>query len=119
VLGTLHPPPTHLSTPVSASKKKNLLAPVSKNDNVKGNAKSVGTSRPVRQSANTARISKLRLLKMFMMGALAVDDARNGEEEEAMKRRLRERQMPRRRFSVGPAQRRHRVAYDDGMYRWE
>jgi hypothetical protein len=55
----------------------------------------------------------------FMMGALAVDDARNGEEEEAMKRRLRERQMPRRRFSVGPAQRRHRVAYDDGMYRWE
>jgi hypothetical protein len=55
----------------------------------------------------------------FMMGALAVEDDGKGEEEEAMKRRLRERQMPKRRFSVGPAQRRHRVAYDDGMYRWE
>ena len=50
----------------------------------------------------------------YMMGALAVED-----EDEAMKRRLRERQLPKRRFSVGPAQRRHRIAYDDGMYRWE
>lgn len=41
------------------------------------------------------------------------------EEEEAMKRRLRERQMPRRRFTVGPGHRRHRVLYDDGLYRWE
>jgi len=55
----------------------------------------------------------------LMMGALAVEDDRAGDEEEAMKRRLRERQLPRRRFSVGPAQRRHRVTYDDGMYRWE
>jgi hypothetical protein len=41
------------------------------------------------------------------------------EEEEAMKQRLRERQMPKRRFSVGPGGRRHRVVYDDGVYRWE
>jgi len=41
------------------------------------------------------------------------------QEEEALKQRLRERQMPRRRFSVGPGYRRHRVLYDDGMYRWE
>jgi len=40
------------------------------------------------------------------------------QEEEALKQRLRERQMPRR-FSVGPGYRRHRVLYDDGMYRWE
>lgn len=41
------------------------------------------------------------------------------EEEEAMRQRLRERQMPGRRFSVGPAQRRQRVLYSDGVYRWE
>jgi len=41
------------------------------------------------------------------------------EEEEALKQRLRERQMPKRRFSVGPGGRRHRVVYDDGVYRWE
>ena len=40
-------------------------------------------------------------------------------EEEAQRQRLRERQMPRRRFSVGPGHRRHRVLYDDGVYRWE
>lgn len=44
---------------------------------------------------------------------------REAEEEEALKQRLRERQMPTRRFSVGPAQRRHRVLYDDGVYRYE
>ncbi|KAI9055361.1 hypothetical protein LZ554_000318 [Drepanopeziza brunnea f. sp. 'monogermtubi'] len=44
---------------------------------------------------------------------------REEEEEEDMKRRLRERQMPKRRFSVGPGNRRHRVLYDDGVYRWE
>ncbi len=44
---------------------------------------------------------------------------REAEEEEALKQRLRERQMPSRRFSVGPAQRRHRVLYDDGVYRYE
>jgi len=41
------------------------------------------------------------------------------QEEEALKQRLRERQMPKRRFSVGPGNRRHRVLYDDGLYRWE
>lgn len=41
------------------------------------------------------------------------------EEEEALKQRLRERQMPKRRSSVGPGARRHRVIYDDGVYRWE
>ena len=40
-------------------------------------------------------------------------------EEEAMVQRLRERQLPKRRFSVGPGGRRHRVLYDDGVYRWE
>ncbi|RDL30231.1 uncharacterized protein BP5553_10509 [Venustampulla echinocandica] len=52
-----------------------------------------------------------------MMGALAIEDEEG--DKEAMKRRLRERQLPKRRFSVGPGYRRHRVAYDDGMYRWE
>jgi hypothetical protein len=41
------------------------------------------------------------------------------EEEDAMRQRLQERQMPKRRFSVGPGNRRHRVLYDDGVYRWE
>lgn len=41
------------------------------------------------------------------------------EDQEALNRRLRERQMPKRRFSVGPGGRRHRVLYDDGVYRWE
>lgn len=54
-----------------------------------------------------------------MMGGLGVNDRIKEEEDEAMKRRLRERQLPKRRFSVGPGYRRHRVAYDDGMYRWE
>lgn len=40
-------------------------------------------------------------------------------EQEAMRQRLRERQMPRRRFSVATGERRHRVLYDDGIYRWE
>ncbi|KAH9207935.1 hypothetical protein DL95DRAFT_527644 [Leptodontidium sp. 2 PMI_412] len=40
-------------------------------------------------------------------------------EEEELKARLRERQMPRRRFSAEPGNRRHRVLYDDGVYRWE
>ncbi|PMD31126.1 hypothetical protein L207DRAFT_197723 [Hyaloscypha variabilis F] len=41
------------------------------------------------------------------------------EEEEALKRRLRDRIMSKRRLSVGPGGRRHRVIYDDGVYRWE
>lgn len=50
---------------------------------------------------------------------LAVRLRREAEEEDAMRQRLRERQMPGRRFSVGPAQRRQRVLYSDGVYRWE
>lgn len=41
------------------------------------------------------------------------------EEDEAQRQRLAERMMPRRRATVGPGSRRHRVVYDDGVYRWE
>ncbi|OLN83309.1 hypothetical protein CCHL11_03144 [Colletotrichum chlorophyti] len=41
------------------------------------------------------------------------------EEDEAQRQRLMERMMPRRRATVGPGSRRHRVLYDDGVYRWE
>ena len=41
------------------------------------------------------------------------------DEEEALRQRLRERQLPRRRLTVGPGHRRHRVLYDDGVYRFE
>ncbi|KAJ6781694.1 hypothetical protein PWT90_10823 [Aphanocladium album] len=41
------------------------------------------------------------------------------EEQEAQNQRLRERMVPRRRATVGPGSRRTRVAYDDGLYRWE
>ena len=37
----------------------------------------------------------------------------------AMKQRLRERQMPKRRFTVGPGHRRSRVVYENGVYRYE
>ncbi|RDW59628.1 hypothetical protein BP6252_12715 [Coleophoma cylindrospora] len=47
------------------------------------------------------------------------EDEVQAREDEAMRQRLRERQMPRRRFSVGPGYRRHRVLYDDGVYRYE
>jgi hypothetical protein len=49
----------------------------------------------------------------------AIQARMQAQEEEALKERLRERQMPKRRFSVGPGGRRHRVLYDDGVYRWE
>ncbi|KAF7556806.1 hypothetical protein G7Z17_g1158 [Cylindrodendrum hubeiense] len=41
------------------------------------------------------------------------------KEDEAQRQRLRERIMPGRRATVGPGSRRHRVLYDDGVYRWE
>lgn len=53
------------------------------------------------------------------MGALTLNGTAPGVADEAMKQRLRERQMPSRRFTVGPGHRRHRVLYDDGVYRWE
>ena len=63
------------------------------------------------------------------MGGLTAAEKQRGEdrrirqrmeaEEEAMRQRLRDRQMSTRRFSTGPGYRRHRVLYDDGVYRWE
>ncbi|KAH7132807.1 hypothetical protein EDB81DRAFT_119056 [Dactylonectria macrodidyma] len=41
------------------------------------------------------------------------------KEDEAQRQRLRERIMPGRRATVAPGSRRHRVLYDDGVYRWE
>ncbi|KND86553.1 hypothetical protein TOPH_08810 [Tolypocladium ophioglossoides CBS 100239] len=41
------------------------------------------------------------------------------DEDDAQRARLRERMVPQRRASVGPGSRRHRVLYDDGVYRWE
>jgi hypothetical protein len=54
---------------------------------------------------------------------LEIDQARREkaqrEEDEAQRQRLMERMMPKRRASVGPGSRRHRVAYDNGLYRFE
>lgn len=67
------------------------------------------------------------------LGRMTVED-RNWKETKAHKKALkleqeekqadeererRERTMPRRRATVGPGSRRHRIAYDDGLYRWE
>lgn len=41
------------------------------------------------------------------------------EDEEAQKERLKERWMPRRRATIGAGSRRHRVEYQDGLYRLE
>ncbi|KAJ4209546.1 hypothetical protein NW759_013402 [Fusarium solani] len=41
------------------------------------------------------------------------------EEEEIQRQRLMERMMPKRRTSIGPGSRRHRVLYEEGQYRWE
>ncbi|KAM3534343.1 hypothetical protein MY4038_002441 [Beauveria bassiana] len=41
------------------------------------------------------------------------------DETALLEHRLRERMLPARRASIGPGSRRHRVAYGDGMYRWE
>lgn len=64
-----------------------------------------------------------------MMGGLRLDERVSTSTEsrrrmedreiEAMSSRLRERQMPGRRFSVGPAQRRERALYSDNVYRYE
>ncbi|KAE9364842.1 hypothetical protein N431DRAFT_564050 [Stipitochalara longipes BDJ] len=61
----------------------------------------------------------IRRRRMEELERRARMDRLEEEEEEALKRRLRERQMPKRRSSVGPGNRRHRVLYDDGIYRWE
>jgi len=54
-----------------------------------------------------------------MNGEQARRDALISEEEEATRQKLSQRQMPKRRISVGPGNRRHRVLYGDGVYRWE
>lgn len=41
------------------------------------------------------------------------------EAEEAHRLKVRESMVPRRRATVGPGSRRHRILYDDGLYRWE
>jgi hypothetical protein len=41
------------------------------------------------------------------------------QDDEAQRQRLMERMAPKRRSTVGPGMRRHRVMYDDGIYRWE
>ncbi|CZT48657.1 uncharacterized protein RSE6_09387 [Rhynchosporium secalis] len=64
----------------------------------------IGESEMRRRMDDRERIAKARLVEI---------------EEEEMRARLKERQMPRRRASVGPGNRRHRVLYDDGVYRWE
>ena len=52
------------------------------------------------------------------LGALTLN-GRGAESDEALMQRLRERLLPSRRSTVGPGLRRHRVMYDDGVYRWE
>lgn len=41
------------------------------------------------------------------------------DEDAAQRDRLLQRMVPRRRATVGPGSRRHRVQYDEGVYRWE
>lgn len=48
-----------------------------------------------------------------------IDDEDDEENEEAREQRLRERMMPHRRATIGAGSRRHRVEYQDGMYRLE
>ncbi|KJZ76438.1 hypothetical protein HIM_04167 [Hirsutella minnesotensis 3608] len=64
-------------------------------------------------------LEKLRKLEVAEKRVVEKRADREREEDEAQKARLRERMVPRRRATVGPGSRRHRVLYDDGMYRWE
>lgn len=52
-------------------------------------------------------------------GPVIIDDEDDEENEEAREQRLRERMMPHRRATIGAGSRRHRVEYQDGMYRLE
>ncbi|KEY72467.1 hypothetical protein S7711_05142 [Stachybotrys chartarum IBT 7711] len=63
-------------------------------------------------------VEAMRRLDMEQKARRAADKAERAEEE-AQRQRLKERLMPRRRATVGPGSRRHRVAYDDGLYRLE
>ncbi|KAJ0149241.1 hypothetical protein CTA2_596 [Colletotrichum tanaceti] len=65
-------------------------------------------------------VDAVRRLEIADRRAREAREAREREEEdEAQRHRLMERMMPRRRATVGPGSRRHRVLYDDGVYRWE
>lgn len=95
---------------------------------------------PLKQRAFLRPVIDQSEVLQDMMGGLVIDDRRaiidtaaerrrredlrirqrlEALEDEAMKQRLRERQLPKRRSSVGPGHRRTRVLYDDGLYRWE
>jgi hypothetical protein len=58
-------------------------------------------------------------LTLNSRGESVLRDRTGAAADEAMKQRLRERQMPKRSSTVGPGLRRTRVLYNDGMYRWE
>lgn len=75
---------------------------------------SLAAPTPTRQVGFEGTLERRRLEREAAVRARA-----EAAEAEAQKQRLRERQMPKRRFSVGPGHRRHRVLYDDGVYRWE
>ncbi|WYZ40929.1 hypothetical protein EsH8_IV_001270 [Colletotrichum jinshuiense] len=64
-------------------------------------------------------VRRLDIAERLASDRRAREEREREEEEEAQRRRLMERMMPRRRATVGPGSRRHRVLYDDGLYRWE
>lgn len=76
----------------------------------------------IREDEEIRRRLALRDLE-FKRELRGLERTRRAEEERRAEdeslQRLRERQLPRRRFSVGPGNRRTRVMYDDGLYRWE
>ena len=73
-------------------------------------------SRPI------VRVSPVQLGESTVVeGSEAHLDAikRERDETAVLEHRLRERMLPARRASIGPGSRRHRVAYGEGLYRWE
>ncbi|GKT47703.1 uncharacterized protein ColSpa_07884 [Colletotrichum spaethianum] len=65
-------------------------------------------------------VDAVRRMEIADRRAREAREAREKEDEdEAQRRRLKERMMPRRRATVGPGSRRPHVHYDDGVYRWE
>ncbi|KYK56360.1 hypothetical protein DCS_03360 [Drechmeria coniospora] len=76
-------------------------------------------SMPRRASSFAAREGRDREAELMASLGRLDDRERRREEELARRANLRERAVPRRRATVGPGSRRHRVLYDDGVYRWE
>ncbi|GJC94751.1 hypothetical protein ColKHC_03577 [Colletotrichum higginsianum] len=75
---------------------------------------------PADQQREQELVDAVRRLEIADRRAREAREARERkEEDEAQRHRLMERMMPRRRATVGPGSRRHRVLYDDGVYRWE